>query len=1026
MKAMFDSRQLANRMVGLSIAFGLCIGSGAVAQHAVGQDADLLRPLRHHDDDLVVDLGVGLWAWPMPMDYDRDGDVDLLVSCPDKPSNGVYFFENPGGSDMPTFRPAVRVGTASQNDQVSYVEDEPVVLRRNLRFDRGEDGTFDFDGSGSKVFPRNNVHPRPVRGNMWRLFDWEGDGDHDLIVGAGDWTDYGWDHAYDSAGRWNNGPLHGYVYVLLNRGTDAEPNYAEPTKVVAGGEPIDVYGWPSPNLADFDGDGDLDLLCGEFMDGFTYFKNVGTRQSPRYADGVAIRDRSGHRVHMHVQMVTPTAFDWDDDGHVDLIVGDEDGRVAWIRNSGEHTARHPIFERPKFFQQQADELKFGALATPYAADWDGDGDQDILCGNTAGNIAWFENRGPAPMDDVGDDEARGEAVPVIRWSEPKLLSTRSGDGSAKPFRVLAGPSGSIQGPCEAKWGYTTLSAADWDADGDVDIVFNSILSRLGWLRRDADGLVMQNLEIGSLSEPSPWYVHTPPTRSVNTQWRTTPVAIDFDEDGSMDLVVMDAEGYLTLRRSESGYESERHFVDAWGEPIRLNPASAGRSGRVKIAVGDWDGDGRKDVLTNSENATLWSNAGQVEGQTVLVRRGNLARRNVAGHTSSPAICDFDADGKPDLLVGSENGRIYHIRHDDCVAYEPLEAVREFRTFPSDETRVEKSDGRRSGDHPAIRLRENIFESAPFDQCHASTVLATSRGIVSAWFGGPKEGDEQTEIWSAYHDGNVWSRPRRVADGRQHDGLRYPCWNPVLIQEPTDGPVHLFYKVGPHPRSWWGMRSVSYDRGRTFRDSQRLPEGILGPIRCKPVWTSEQTLMCGSSTEHDGWRVHLETVKFRDHVEPRWRAPIPIAGKDFEAIQPTFLRTPDGWSILCRSRGGFVVRSDHDANQDIWSPLRKTELNNPNSGIDAITIDGSRQVLVYNPTKKGRSRLGVAISTGNAERWRHVCDLESEPKGEFSYPAIVADPDGRLHITYTANRKTIRHVTLDAETLFDTGSAESED
>jgi len=57
---------------------------------------------------LVVDLGVGLWAWPLPVDWDKDGDLDLLVSCPDKPFNGTYFFENPDGAVMPTFKPPVR------------------------------------------------------------------------------------------------------------------------------------------------------------------------------------------------------------------------------------------------------------------------------------------------------------------------------------------------------------------------------------------------------------------------------------------------------------------------------------------------------------------------------------------------------------------------------------------------------------------------------------------------------------------------------------------------------------------------------------------------------------------------------------------------------------------------------------------------------------------------------------------------------------------------------------------------------
>jgi hypothetical protein len=92
---------------------------------AINSFADL-TPLPYNQPNLAVDLGVGLWAWPMPMDWDEDGDLDLIVSCPDKPYNGCYFFENVG-KDQP-FKPGVRIDDALRNAQVSYVDGQPRVL----------------------------------------------------------------------------------------------------------------------------------------------------------------------------------------------------------------------------------------------------------------------------------------------------------------------------------------------------------------------------------------------------------------------------------------------------------------------------------------------------------------------------------------------------------------------------------------------------------------------------------------------------------------------------------------------------------------------------------------------------------------------------------------------------------------------------------------------------------------------------------------------------------------------------------
>lgn len=963
-----------------------------------------LQPLQYNHPGLEVDLGVGLWAYPIPLDYDSDGDMDLLVGCPDKPSQGTYFFENisqDASEKMPVFQPAVRVGDGYHYMMLSDVNGESVVLRPGQEYRRDEkSGKFDFAKPrkiNTPIHPNHFPHNH-TRANMWRYVDFDGDGDHDIAIGTGDWTDLGWDHAYDSAGNWRNGPLHGYVYIVTNLGSDAEPKYSDsPYRLRAGGGEVDVYGWPSPNFADFDGDGDLDLLCGEFLDGFTYFQNTGSRTEPQYAAGRKLQQRDGEPLVMHLQMITPTAVDWDADGDMDLIVGDEDGRVAFVENTGELRDGVPQFESPVYFRQQADTLKFGALATPFAYDWDGDGDEDILCGNTAGSIGFFEN--------LGDSE-NGKP----RWNAPVLLSVNGVDGT-QPFRIMAGRNGSIQGPCEAKWGYTTLSVADWDDDGDGDIVYNSILGRVGLLMNENGVLREQQFDSGLRELPPAWYWWQTPSSDTLTQWRTTPLAVDFDGDSKLDLVMLDQEGFLTLR-SEGG-PAERIFIDELGNPLQLNASSCGSSGRIKMAMVDWDGDSRLDLLVNSENAAWYRNCETRDGKVVLKKVGNLAARNVAGHTSSPAVCDFDRDGKPDLLVGSENGRIYYARHDDCI------------TFTAEQTSAKQPDAPESPRVTGLVEEEFIFDKAPFQECHASTICQTSRGLVASWFGGTKEGHEDVGIWTSVHDGTKWSTPFQVADGVQHDGLRYPCWNPVLFQPPGDAPTLLFFKVGPNPREWWGEMMVSYDRGRTFRDRRRLPEGIDGPVRCKPILThSGATLLCPSSTEYDGWRAHVESVQLIDGIPTgTWRRSGPLnQASEFNAIQPTFLNHADGrLQMLCRTQEGVVSSSFSSDEGLTWSPMEATDLPNPNSGIEAVTLADGRHLLIYNHLGSGtngwgkRGLLNLAISDDGVT-WYETAVLEQEQGAEFSYPAIIQSADGKVHITYTWKRQRIKHLVLDPTQL----------
>jgi predicted neuraminidase len=308
---------------------------------------------------------------------------------------------------------------------------------------------------------------------------------------------------------------------------------------------------------------------------------------------------------------------------------------------------------------------------------------------------------------------------------------------------------------------------------------------------------------------------------------------------------------------------------------------------------------------------------------------------------------------------------------------------------------------------------------PTPECHASTLVETKHGILVAWFGGTEEGANDVGIWTSLNDGLVWSKPIQVINGKQEDGSQLPCWNPVLFQ-PSDGPLMLFYKVGPNPREWWGMLMVSADGGETWSKPSRLPDGILGPIKNKPIELPTGEIFCGSSDESDGWQVYFEITK---DLGQTWKTIGPMNKKEkFDAIQPTLFLHVDKKDTaivaLSRTKQGCIaeVRTDN-RNKNMgkrWTNMKCTKLPNPNSGIDGATLSDGRHILVYNHTEKGRSPLNVALSK-NCKKWIPTLRLEDKA-GEYSYPAVIQTSDGLIHITYTWKRQAIKHVVLNAADL----------
>jgi hypothetical protein len=609
----------------------------AVATSAESMDTPSpLIKLEYNNPGILVDLDVGFKGVPMPMDFDGDGDYDLLISASGSyAESGVFYFENLSGNvTMPVFRHAMQVSSSRFRlgyDGACFVVSNIDGRTHVLTPDRVRDQLVAYRDVPQNVFWDLNTIKLPEAGRYhltntkftrWMLLDFDADGVHDLLCAADE------------------------LLFLKNAGTDEAPNYADPVTLLnVAGQPLGQGTASTTLFADFDNDGDLDYISTRDA-GFVYHENTGTRTEHAFAEGKTLMHAGQPIIMVCRATVYPAAIDWNGDGFIDIIAGDEEGKVSLLENTGRTEEGVPAFLPPRFFQQRARFVDFGALSAPRVFDWDGDGNDDIVSGNGVGEIGFIKNLGGYP--------------PV--WDAPRPLSV---DG--EPIRIL---------PPGALWGYTTIDVADWDHDGLPDILVNDHDGNVRWFRnkgtRESPELEpARPVEVQWDGEPlRPEWVPVPGTAKDNellAPWRTSPYVMDFDGDQLHDLVMLDHDGYLAVYpryRTPDGELAlappERSFVYPSGEAILLNQRKGSSSGRLKIAFCDWDGDGLEDLVFSSKPAVDWMrNVGRKDGKMVLEYMGRVLSRTLMGHTDGPVPADWNRDGIPDLLVGTETGVFYY-------------------------------------------------------------------------------------------------------------------------------------------------------------------------------------------------------------------------------------------------------------------------------------------------------------------------------------------------------------------------------
>jgi len=607
------------------------------------------------------------------VDWDGDGGRDLLISSWDACYDGAVVLRRQIGvrpDGTPELGPeeavpGVRGYVTAIRDGDRFHLVSASRMRPVLHFHRN------IGAPGAPVF----AEPRVIELDA----DWQRDSEYlhvarfadlgagpELLVGTDSWDDY-WPNdlewndagyrAYDAAGRWLGGPLRGHLYAFPVSGDPGDPVIGKGRRVMAGENPVEVYGQLAPAFGDFRGTGRADLIAGEFWnllqtatsDGAG---NFGPQDVLRAVDGTLLP--LDHCIHL------PCVTDWDADGRPDILVGAEDGYITWLRNTGQADADgFPAFENMGRVPCTAPLIHASVLPCPAVHDFTGDGRPDLIVGNCTGELLFYPSLGPRGAPTLG--------------REVKLTA-----GGAE-ILVSAGLTGSIQGPSEKMFGYTCPTIADWDGDGRADVLMSDVLGRHLFLRNE--GGVPPHF-----AAPQELTLDGSPLRTV---WRVRPSVVDWLGDGALHYVALDGEGRLTdyRRAGDTVLTDPTHLCWEDGTPVTFTPDVGGGRGRVKLVLCDWTGTGRIDLIVGSNARTclpagptgaprhttkqagifhipnIGTNAAPLFGAPVPFRwRGEIIAMGM--HVAAPEVVDWTGSGAPGLIVGIEDGSLVWLARED--------------------------------------------------------------------------------------------------------------------------------------------------------------------------------------------------------------------------------------------------------------------------------------------------------------------------------------------------------------------------
>uniref|UniRef100_UPI0034DFAF9F FG-GAP-like repeat-containing protein n=1 Tax=Candidatus Thiodubiliella endoseptemdiera TaxID=2738886 RepID=UPI0034DFAF9F len=492
------------------------------------------------------------------------------------------------------------------------------------------------------------------------LADIDGDGDLDLVVGESDGT----------------------LKYYQNTSSTSNPAYEAKT---GDGNPfngINVEYSAKPALADIDGDGDLDLVVGEKNGTLKYYQNTGTTSSPAY-EAKTGDDNPFNGIDAGYSS-KPTLADIDGDGDLDLVVGESAGTLKYYQNTG--TTSNPAYEAKTGDDNPFNGIDVGDSSRPTLADIDGDGDLDLVVGETDGTLKYYYNQQPSSVDGqaptptatnswtlsnipAGQSAFKtGDVISLtLTMSETLKLNNTTGSKvviAGKDF-VLDKTASTTAGDKKLVFKYSvqagdSIAATDFDIDNPTsDITLNNITDVAGNAPVfTADRVVLTKLEYIEKTG-----LGNNPFEGIDVGYVSVPILADIDGDGDLDLVVGERNGTLKYYQN-TGTTSSPAYEAKTGGNNPFNGIDVGGYSAPNLA--DIDGDGDLDLVMGEGNGTLkyYQNTGTTSNPTYEAKTGDSNPFNSidVGDFSRPTLVDIDGDGDLDLVVGERNGTLKYYQN----------------------------------------------------------------------------------------------------------------------------------------------------------------------------------------------------------------------------------------------------------------------------------------------------------------------------------------------------------------------------